>query len=395
MGNRQRATIRVWDAATGKLVSQIVRTAYVEAPPVVLDGGRTLVLVESGLNGGESVLGFYETETGGLIREHRSPDLLVNSLAAAPDGSWLAAGGASRVQVWDASEGKLLFTLAGPRYGVDLSVLAVSPDGLQIAAAERHAWGNLAGAVHVWRVADGRRTHKLPAQATALAFTPDSRALVTSGGDGTALVWDLSATAPGPVPQADLTDAELEQRWTAVAGGHVWHLGNEGNYARIEAMAEQGDRSVAFLESRLLDANLAAKDEAQIERLIAPLSDPDPSVRDRAAEGLAIFNDHLTPHVTKDQATAVLVQQEMRQMLRQMLRERRDETVYKVLSQIGTLRARWLLHRLADGLPDNEENRLRKSNARKTAEALDRARLRIPGQPAEKPPGSRNTPPPQ
>jgi RNA polymerase sigma factor (sigma-70 family) len=379
-GQRQRATIRVWDSASGGLVSQIVRTGYVEAAPLFLDGGRTLVLAESGLNGGESVLGCYETETGVLLREHQAADLFVGASAAAPDGSWVAFGGGSRVQFWDAVGGRLLFTLTGPRYGVYLYPMAVSPDGSRIAAAESGSWGDLPGLVHIWRVADGRRTHELPAQATALAFTPDGRALVTCSGDGTALVWDLAATADPPAPPSHLNDAELEERWTALAHGHVYSLGNPGNFARIDAMAQGGDESVAFLRSRLLDPDLARKDEAEIDRLLASLTDPDPEVRARAAARFAAFGDFAEialPQLTKGPDVVV---REVRQRLRGLFRGRRDEVVYQVLRHIGTLHARALLHRLAEVLPANEENRLRKWNAGKTADELDRARLRLPAQ---------------
>jgi hypothetical protein len=42
------------------------------------------------------------------------------------------------------------------------------------------------------------------------------------------------------------------------------------------------------------------------------------------------------------------------------------------------LRARWLLHRLADGLPDDDTNRYRKRMAAKAAATLDQARFRDP-----------------
>ena len=40
--------------------------------------------------------------------------------------------------------------------------------------------------------------------------------------------------------------------------------------------------------------------------------------------------------------------------------------------------ARWLLHRIADGLPDDDANRYRKRMAAEIAVALDQARFRNP-----------------
>ena len=60
----------------------------------------------------------------------------------------------------------------------------------------------------------------------------------------------------------------------------------------------------------------------------------------------------------------------MRLLLNVKYSDRRGELVYCVLRQIGTLRARWLLHRLADGLPDDAEHRYRKRMAAKAAATL-------------------------
>jgi hypothetical protein len=70
--------------------------------------------------------------------------------------------------------------------------------------------------------------------------------------------------------------------------------------------------------------------------------------------------------------------QDVRRTLADAFRRRRDELVFYVFRQIGTLRARWLLHRLAEGLPDEAENRDRKRVAAETATALDQARIRDP-----------------
>jgi WD40 repeat protein len=392
-GVRQRATVRVWDSATGQLVSQIVRNSYVDAPPVLLDGGRTLALVEGrkpatdqGRSERTACLGFYETETGRLLREQGSPELYSSALAAAPDSSWLATAGNNWVQVWDAASGTLAYTLGGMRYAKGVARLAISPDGTQIAAAEQRNWGGHSGTVYVWRVADGRRTHELPADATALAFAPDSRSLITCGADGTALVWDLSKAATAPPARRQPTDREIEARWASLACGYLPHLGDYGGRApRVDALAEGGDRTVEFLTPRLLDPKLAQKDEAEVAALFRPLTDRDPKVRVQAAARLEQYGVHAEAYLSeaaKVPAPEALLDNE-RQSLHECFRDRRDERVYHVLRQIGTLRARWLLHRLAEGLPDDVDNRDRKRNAAETAAALDRARLRMPGQPIE------------
>ena len=74
--------------------------------------------------------------------------------------------------------------------------------------------------------------------------------------------------------------------------------------------------------------------------------------------------------VSKDPAGQATLQN-VRRLLGEVFRGRRDDRVYHVLRQIGTLPAQWLLHRLADELPDDTENRNRKRMAAETAATLD------------------------
>jgi WD40 repeat protein len=385
LGNAQRATVRVWDAETGRLISQVVRDGYAHAAPALMDGGRTLVLVitrnaADGADGsnGDEFLEFYETETGRLLRAHRTAQAYTGALAAAPNRLWLAVGRGSWVQVYDAATGTVSFTLRGLRFASSVAFLAFSPDGKHIAALDDvHG-----GTVHVWRLADGERVHELAAYATTLAFAPGGQTIVTCGTNGTALVWDLSlgATAPASRPRQHLTDREIEARWVALALGQSPEPSDQERYASIDSLAEGGDRTVEFLSARLLDPHLARKDADEVERLIAPLADADARVRLQAADRLeaaGAWPVMTMTDVSKEPAMQAILQ-DVRRVLGDVFRGRRDERVYYVLRQIGTLRARWLLHRLADVLPDDAENRYRKRMAAQTAAALDQARFRNP-----------------
>jgi hypothetical protein len=264
------------------------------------------------------------------------------------------------------------------RFASTVEFLAFSPDSKQIAALE----GGHNGTVHVWRLADGERRHELPAQATALAFAPDGKTIVTCGTDGTALVWDLASgvTVPASRPGRHFTDREFETRWAALALRQSTEPGDEERYAPIESLAEGGDHTVELLSARLLDPLLAQKDDDEVARLIAPLADADARVRVQAAERLeavGAWPAMTTTDVSKEPASPATLQN-LRQVLGDLYRGRRNERVYYVLRQIGTLRARWLLHRLADGLPDDDANRYRKRMAAENAVALDQARFRNP-----------------
>jgi WD40 repeat protein len=386
-GNRQRATIRVWDAASGRLVSQIVRNGYVEWTSALLEPGRILVLSGRsdqmpGPAGSleKNFLAFYDTETGRPLREYTASKGYGDALAAAPDGSWLATAYGNWVHIWNAATGELSFTLRGPRYGYWIARLAVSPDGTRVAAVEQLDGRHDSGNVHIWRFADGLRTHELPAQATALAFAPDGKNLVTGGRDGTALVWDLSSPATAPARRPPPDDREIVERWATLARVLAPDLGNEEIVVRIQSLADGGDRTVEFLARRLLDPQIVRADDAEIDRLAAPLADPVPATRLRAAARLEEYGawpEMTLANVAEGPAPAATLEN-VRRILRDLFRERRESSVYRVLRQIGSLRARWLLHRLADTLPDDAENNERKRCARETAAELDAARLRMP-----------------
>ena len=92
----------------------------------------------------------------------------------------------SGVRLLDATAGKELHQIACNEQR--LSTLAFSGDGKLLAVAD-YEWR-----IHVWDTADGKQAHKFKqlSHPTALAFTPDGKALV-GGGTGEVCVWDLAA----------------------------------------------------------------------------------------------------------------------------------------------------------------------------------------------------------
>jgi WD40 repeat protein len=73
--------------------------------------------------------------------------------------------------------------------------LAISPDGRRLAGIEIDASGHVAtDAIHVWDVATGRELFTLQprdARATAMAFSPDGKQLLTGFDRGTYAIWDV------------------------------------------------------------------------------------------------------------------------------------------------------------------------------------------------------------
>jgi WD40 repeat protein len=206
--------IIVWDATPlrgdeGQGVFTFDRHDHeVRSVAVSPDGRR----IASGGNG--TLVRVWEAGTGGVsfdFSDHTAP---VFAVAWHPDGRRIAtAGSAGRqntVMVWDASDGRVHFTIAieqdsstGPYQAV-----AFSPDGSHLVT------GQLDGAVRVWDAETGKGGRILGAHAReirGLVFSRDRRKLVSASGDGTVKLWDatrlgekqepgitLQARVPGP-----------------------------------------------------------------------------------------------------------------------------------------------------------------------------------------------------
>ncbi len=136
----------------------------------------------------------YDTETRELAQRLPGDGLLVERVAYAPSGEWLAAGFGFPVDVviaWDIATGEQLFTLAsegGTVYGVD-----VAPDGATLAV------GDGSGALTLYALDGDLPTEPDPITLIADAhsggvldviYSPDGALVVTAGFDGAIRLWD-------------------------------------------------------------------------------------------------------------------------------------------------------------------------------------------------------------
>jgi WD40 repeat protein len=152
---------------------------------------------------GDGTVRLYQPRLGWPFRtaqgSHRWP---VNAVAYSPDGNFLASAGHDRtVKLWDPDFGRLEATLLGHADWV--RSVAFSPGGQSLAS------GGEDGAVFLWpgaldvRDAAGptgglelrghRAVGRHPRRVTQVAFTPDGRALLSAGWDGTVRVWDVAS----------------------------------------------------------------------------------------------------------------------------------------------------------------------------------------------------------
>jgi WD40 repeat protein len=112
----------------------------------------------------------------------------VRAVAVAPDGSWLATTGSDRkVRIWEAATGQQRTLMAGHAY--EVTAVAVAPDGswLATSSSDRTA--------RIWDAATGQQRAVLAGHTdsvTAVAVAPDGSWLATASSDRTARIWDAA-----------------------------------------------------------------------------------------------------------------------------------------------------------------------------------------------------------
>jgi len=197
------STIKLWDTATGKELSNLQYTDQIIDISFSPDGTRLASCSD------DSTIKLWDTATGKQLVniQHTDRD---SKIAFSPDGTRLASySGDSTIMLWDTVTGKELANLQGHTQEV-LSV-TFSPDGARLAS------GGHDRTIKIWDTATGKELASLHGHkdyVSSVVFSPDGRRLASnSENDKTIMLWD---TALGK----ELTSAMPEElaaakRWLA------------------------------------------------------------------------------------------------------------------------------------------------------------------------------------
>src|SRR4029077_8254775 len=91
--------------------------------------------------------------------------------------------------LWDVSNQQLLRSFNFPAKPAQEPLLALSPDGVFVAAST--TLSDRKGLLVVWDALTGALLHQCTKKATALAFSPDGKYLASGDADGQITTWNL------------------------------------------------------------------------------------------------------------------------------------------------------------------------------------------------------------
>ena len=308
----QPGSVRFWDAATGdEIAATGPADAYVRAAVLSADGSRLATSVTP-QNGESSRIDILDTATGTTVASADGLGVLIDSLAFDPAGKsviWIdtAQGVVNRADARTGSAQKSTKLFSGSQEHHFLPWIAWSPDGATIAVCN---WSE--GTIDLLDAQSLEPARRWPhghgAPLRSLAFSPDSRRLLTTAEDGIARVWDATTGArlhdlvghagrvlcavysPDGKRIASGGDDHNARIWDAETFDQVARLGGHEDYVYSLAwradsqqlISGSGDNTIRIWETQPLKERIQARRERQtilgqvepmVQRLFAELGD--------------------------------------------------------------------------------------------------------------------------
>ena len=191
--------IRIWDAETGAEIRTLAGHTKDVVNLAFSPDGRRLASLSS-----DDTIRIWDVEAG--IELHKFENRARSNLFGfSPDGLWLTLHCIDTLKLWDVESGSERSIIARDvSFSPDGRRLALIPGGMRrdelrtVRASQGPVWDSQDGTIRLTDLATGRELHKLEAHTgdvTSIAFSPDSRRLVSAGDDETIKFWDVESGA--------------------------------------------------------------------------------------------------------------------------------------------------------------------------------------------------------
>jgi RNA polymerase sigma factor (sigma-70 family) len=288
----QEGEIYLWEVATGRERLRLKAGHAIGALTFAPDGkalasGARPFLGNGGLPPGPTVR-LWDVRTG-QERFALPAAEAVDGLVFSPDGKRLLTTVSfhdRRPHLWDLVGRK---ELPLPAATAGCQVFAFSPDS-RLLGLGSHGPDNRIGVVEVLTGREVLAFRGHHGGIDGLAFSRDDRLLVSTGGDATALLWDLTGHAPdGQAPSLRLSPRDLERCWADLANADAATAFRAG---QALALAPPG-QVVPLLHDRLRPEVTA--DAKQVAAWIRDLDSPEFTVREKAQRQLERIAGHAEP----------------------------------------------------------------------------------------------------
>ncbi len=251
------------------------------------------------------------------------------------------------IQVWELATGQAVVRLPAK----DFAQLAFSPDSRTLVTVGPKD-------IQVWEIVTAKELYRQPVPGhltnrygCPLVFAPDGRTLATALEDTTIAIWDLSTIRREGTAKPPLTAKQQDVLWTDLAGKDAARA-----YAAIGELTARPEQTIALFRQRLRPvAHLPVE---SLQRAIADLDSAEFARREAASRSLAamrpLADSALREALTKKPAL------EVRKRIESLLSERvvralsaetlRGLRAVRVLEQIGSTEACEQLKSLACGV---------------------------------------------
>ncbi|MEH1915729.1 serine/threonine-protein kinase [Nostoc sp.] len=176
-------TIKLWNLATGKLISSLNGHFQQVNVVVISPDGKLLVSASD-----DNTIKIWNLATRKQIRTLIGHSDSVHALAISADSETLVTGSDDNtIKIWDLATGEQIRTLAGHTFWV--RSVAISPNGVILAS------GSFDKTIKIWNLAKGYPIRTLEGNSqtvTTVAISPNGKTLATASRDRTIKLWNLA-----------------------------------------------------------------------------------------------------------------------------------------------------------------------------------------------------------